>query len=707
MRKTALFALVLLLSALIQPSIANAAGIPITQCEKETNDLPPINGDSTRKDGAADCGDYLVSIDGKRFFFQGTTLEANKKDNIFTYGTQLYVQDNSKNWISLGESPSPIDYSQSFPKLSNFVVTSRGILLGGYIRTTYIGICGQGSCKDVRKYGTVIIDSGNNVKPYTNPAVLGANKSPGFPLDSGVKDKVYFYQPLMLNHHRGEPAPTTQKGKGFNYYYLDVNSTKLTLLPKISSATYDDGNGAPSLVPIGILSKSLVLYSGPGKIAKLAPEDKLVPLKIEGSVGGFAQLKDGLATTIDGTDSMIFYWNDGRSKKCTYTGADAALPSQSPNVTFDGNPQANGSEAGNTVSIDFYLTHSKAEHSTRTEGMRNSILINPDCTYSYNQLGNDASANANFRNEILHQVTNYDQRAAVNATCKALTQTTAALIAQKIKGFKKDSCLNAYDSSDAGTSAGETMDLTAPAGNIFDKIIQMSVIGYVVTASDGAESPADCSLNESKTRGEIKTAFFGKNSGSVDIDTNAFGIKCLYQGKEIKPKDARFYISLHYVPGNGAASSASSAGSAKPATPATPATPNTSTSSASKSTLQAAGVGAANWAAKCPAVTDSVGGAQPKISGFKFNNENFTRLEDGSANAATSPGNLLGCYANIDYLNKPIGNTWHIGTINRDATGFYWLNAAGVRWGLTVSGSVLETDKTNPYYATAHQFITN
>ncbi len=106
---------------------------------------------------------------------------------------------------------------------------------------------------------------------------------------------------------------------------------------------------------------------------------------------------------------------------------------------------------------------------------------------------------------------------------------------------------------------------------------------------------------------------------------------------------------------------------------------------------------------------DTVGGSVPKISGYKFDGahgENFIRLTDGAATAATSPGSLLGCYADIESLNKPIGNAWHIGTISRDASGFYWINAAGVRWGLTLSGTVLDTDKSNPYYATGHQFLT-
>jgi len=125
--------------------------------------------------------------------------------------------------------------------------------------------------------------------------------------------------------------------------------------------------------------------------------------------------------------------------------------------------------------------------------------------------------------------------------------------------------------------------------------------------------------------------------------------------------------------------------------------------------LQGAGVGDSKWPVKCPAVTDTVGGAQPKISGFKFDGsggENYMRLIDGGSSAVTTPGNVLGCYADIPSLNGAQANAWHIGSINRDASGYYWLNAAGVRWGLTLSGTVLITDKNNPYYDKGHQFIT-
>ena len=126
--------------------------------------------------------------------------------------------------------------------------------------------------------------------------------------------------------------------------------------------------------------------------------------------------------------------------------------------------------------------------------------------------------------------------------------------------------------------------------------------------------------------------------------------------------------------------------------------------------IQPAGIGDMSWAVKCPAVIDTVKTAQIKISGFKFDGtgQTFTRLADGTSTPSKQPENLTGCYANLyDFnANPKTTNAWQIGSINRDASGYYWMNASGVRWGLTVSGSVLITDKANPYFSTGRQFVT-
>jgi len=123
--------------------------------------------------------------------------------------------------------------------------------------------------------------------------------------------------------------------------------------------------------------------------------------------------------------------------------------------------------------------------------------------------------------------------------------------------------------------------------------------------------------------------------------------------------------------------------------------------------IQMSGVGDASWPAKCPAVVDRGSGPQPQVTGFYFDGtkENFVRLEDNSSAAVTSAKNLVGCYADLKSLTSRIGNGYHVGSINRDSKGYYWQNAQGVKFGLTLAGSVLNTDQSNPYYAEGHQFV--
>jgi hypothetical protein len=126
--------------------------------------------------------------------------------------------------------------------------------------------------------------------------------------------------------------------------------------------------------------------------------------------------------------------------------------------------------------------------------------------------------------------------------------------------------------------------------------------------------------------------------------------------------------------------------------------------------IQPEGIGDPTWPVKCPAVIDTVKSPQPKILGFKFDGTGdvFTRLADGTSNVSKEPSNIVGCYVVLNWFlpNPKNANGFHIGTISRDESGYYWENASGVRWGLTLSGSILTTDKDNPYYATGRQFIT-
>lgn len=138
------------------------------------------------------------------------------------------------------------------------------------------------------------------------------------------------------------------------------------------------------------------------------------------------------------------------------------------------------------------------------------------------------------------------------------------------------------------------------------------------------------------------------------------------------------------------------------------------------SKFQAAGVGNRTWPVKCPAFIDEpyrIGvpklpglydGPQLKVLGFEFDGETFTRLDDGTFNPATQPGDLVGCYAILGWFipNPKDANFYHIGTINRTAMGYYWENASGTRLRLSLSGTILTTSKSNAKEDQGKQFVT-
>lgn len=110
----------------------------------------------------------------------------------------------------------------------------------------------------------------------------------------------------------------------------------------------------------------------------------------------------------------------------------------------------------------------------------------------------------------------------------------------------------------------------------------------------------------------------------------------------------------------------------------------------------------------CPVVVNTGKENGPKVLGFKFNatGQNFVRIGDGTNSEVKEPAGLVGCYADFETLSdSPEGNTYAVGTINHDSAGYYWLNQAGVKWGLTLSGSIMITDKDNPYYSDGNKFM--
>ena len=278
----------------------------------------------------------------------------------------------------------------------------------------------------------------------------------------------------------------------------------------------------------------------------------------------------------------------------------------------------------------------------------NFVHINPDCSSSINDFGSDTSATQKFLDNISHEVSGQARK-------------------------------------------GEILRMFTPDGFVFDNVLGASYQADGLTTAGYTGPRVVCTVDQSKVAKMVSGVFSGKNYVEWKVNSGTLGSDCKYPGpQKFKIGNEVFSISVHYVPIDQAATPTPSAAARNPI-------------------IQPAGIGDSKWPAKCPAVMDTVGGTQPKISGFKFDGsggENYMRLVDGSSTAVTTPGNVLGCYADIPSLNGPQANAWHIGTISRDSTGYYWQNAAGVRWGLTLSGSILVTDKSNPYYAKGHQFIT-
>ena len=112
------------------------------------------------------------------------------------------------------------------------------------------------------------------------------------------------------------------------------------------------------------------------------------------------------------------------------------------------------------------------------------------------------------------------------------------------------------------------------------------------------------------------------------------------------------------------------------------------------------------WQVQCPPVMDTTNSPAIQVQGFTFDatGQRFTRIANSAPNGSPQPGSLVACYENLVGIVGPSPG-WQIGTINRNADGYYWVNGAGIRWGLTLFGKILTTDSTNPYVDSGHQFI--
>lgn len=111
-----------------------------------------------------------------------------------------------------------------------------------------------------------------------------------------------------------------------------------------------------------------------------------------------------------------------------------------------------------------------------------------------------------------------------------------------------------------------------------------------------------------------------------------------------------------------------------------------------------------NWLASCPQVIDATPSIETKKTQYlRFLNtgQEFTLLATNSVDPVTQPQSIIGCYVIEDEVSKQSSSPkWQIGSLSRDANGYYFKNAADVTWRLLLSsdGLTLETLPGSLYY---------
>lgn len=111
-----------------------------------------------------------------------------------------------------------------------------------------------------------------------------------------------------------------------------------------------------------------------------------------------------------------------------------------------------------------------------------------------------------------------------------------------------------------------------------------------------------------------------------------------------------------------------------------------------------------DWLASCPEVVDSSPELPtPKTQNLVFLNtgQEFKLLAKNSTDFAQSPQSIIGCYVIEKFVTDPSTSpNFQIGSLNRDANGYYFKNAAGTLWRLTYNpeSSVMETAPGSWYY---------
>lgn len=131
------------------------------------------------------------------------------------------------------------------------------------------------------------------------------------------------------------------------------------------------------------------------------------------------------------------------------------------------------------------------------------------------------------------------------------------------------------------------------------------------------------------------------------------------------------------------------------------------TFSLQESGSQAAGE---NWLQRCPTVIDKSSNLdQPRTNKFTFTGTQqvFLKINPITGKEVSEDTTIIGCYADFGGLNGATPNGYHVGSINHDLNGYYWINAAGISWRLTLDSSreFLVTNDQNPYQAFGDRFV--
>jgi M6 family metalloprotease-like protein len=120
-----------------------------------------------------------------------------------------------------------------------------------------------------------------------------------------------------------------------------------------------------------------------------------------------------------------------------------------------------------------------------------------------------------------------------------------------------------------------------------------------------------------------------------------------------------------------------------------------------------------SWFASCPEVVDATPNIETKKTQFlRFLNtgQEFTLLATNSVEPVTEPQSIIGCYVIEDsVIERDLSPEWQIGSLSRDVNGYYFKNAAGIVWRLSLSadGQTFETLPGSLYYKPGQGFRIN